>query len=50
ETLLNEDPHQTLKELSKLLNVDKSIVSKRLKVAGFIHKKNYWVPHVLKDV
>ncbi|EFN85301.1 Histone-lysine N-methyltransferase SETMAR, partial [Harpegnathos saltator] len=29
ETLLNEDPHQTLKELSESLNVDESTISKR---------------------
>ena len=35
ETLLNEDPRQTLKELSKSkLNVDESIVNKRLKALG----------------
>lgn len=38
ETLLNEDPRQTLKELSKSkLNVDESIVNKRLKALGLNH-------------
>ncbi|KOX74868.1 hypothetical protein WN51_00380, partial [Melipona quadrifasciata] len=31
------------------LNVDESTVSKRLKAAKFIHKQDYWVPHVLRD-
>ena len=44
EALLNENPHQTPKELSKQLNVDEltvsiyTNVSKHLKAAGFIHK------------
>jgi len=49
ETLLIEDSHQTLKELSESLNVDESTISKRLKAIGFIHKQDYWVPYVLKD-
>ena len=49
-TLLNDDPHQTFKELSKSLNVGKSTVSKRLKTAGFVHKQDYRVPRALKDV
>lgn len=47
ETLLNKDPHQRLKELSKLLNVGESTVSKRLK---FVHKQDYRVPRALEDV
>lgn len=42
---LEEDPCQTLKELSKTLNVDESTVSKRLKVMGMIQKLGNWVPH-----
>lgn len=49
ETLLIKNSHQTLKELSESLNVDESTISKRLKAIGFIHKQDYWVPHVLKD-
>ena len=49
ETLLDEDPRQTLKELSQSLNVDESTVSKRLKVIGMIHQQDYWLPRVLKD-
>ena len=49
ETLLNEDSHQRLKESSTSLNVDESTVRKHLKVIGFIHKQDYWVPHFLKD-
>ena len=44
ETLLNEDLHQILKELSRSLNVDElTVISKRLKAIGFIHKQDYWV-------
>ena len=34
EELLDEDPSQTLAELGKILQVDESTVSKRLKVLG----------------
>lgn len=50
ETLLNKDLHQMLKELSKLLNIGESTVSKRLKTAEFVHKQDYRVPHVLEGV
>ena len=37
DILLNKDPYQMVKELSKSFNVDKLTVSKRLKTARFIH-------------
>ena len=36
KTLLNEDLHQTSKELSKSLNVDELTVSKRLKATKLL--------------
>lgn len=41
ETLLNEAPQQTLKELSKSSNVDELTVSKHLKVAGFASNRHW---------
>ncbi|KAG5327135.1 SRGEF factor, partial [Pseudoatta argentina] len=48
ELLLDEDPAQTLSELGKILQVDESTVSKRLKGLGMIHKQGHWVPYELK--
>ncbi|KAG5322975.1 MOS1T transposase, partial [Pseudoatta argentina] len=48
EQLLDEDPSQTLSELGKILQVDKSTVSKRLKGLGMIQKQGHWVPYELK--
>ncbi|KAG5326409.1 MOS1T transposase, partial [Pseudoatta argentina] len=48
EQLLDEDPSQTLSELGKILQVDESIVSKRLKGLGMIQKQRHWVPYELK--
>ncbi|KAG5325204.1 MOS1T transposase, partial [Pseudoatta argentina] len=48
EQLLDEDPSQTLSELGKILQVDESTVSKRLKGLGMIQKQGHWVPYVLK--
>ncbi|KAG5315656.1 MOS1T transposase, partial [Pseudoatta argentina] len=51
EQLLDEDPSQTLSELGKILQVDESTVSKRLKGLGMIQKQGHWVPpHVAKPV
>ncbi|KAG5325824.1 MOS1T transposase, partial [Pseudoatta argentina] len=51
EQLLDEDPSQTLPELGKILQVDESTVSKRLKGLGMIQKQGHWVPpHVAKPV
>ena len=47
-TLLDEDPGQTLLELSSSLGVDFSTVSKRLKAIGMVQKQGTWVPHELK--
>ncbi|KAG5325755.1 MOS1T transposase, partial [Pseudoatta argentina] len=44
EQLLDEDPSQTLSELGKILQVDESTVSKRLKGLGMIQKQGHWVP------
>ncbi|KAG5313536.1 MOS1T transposase, partial [Pseudoatta argentina] len=48
ELLLDEDPSQTLSELGKILQVDESTVSKRLKGLGMIQKQGHWVPYELK--
>ncbi|KAG5324063.1 MOS1T transposase, partial [Pseudoatta argentina] len=48
EQLLDEDPSQTLSELGKILQVDESTVSKRLKELGMIQKQGNWVPYELK--
>ncbi|KAG5318165.1 MOS1T transposase, partial [Pseudoatta argentina] len=42
EKLLDEDPSQTLSELGKILQVDESTVSKRLKGLGMIQKQGHW--------
>lgn len=47
-TLLDEDPCQTLRELSISLGVDFSTVGKRLKAIGMVQKQGTWVPHELK--
>ncbi|KAG5311344.1 MOS1T transposase, partial [Pseudoatta argentina] len=48
EQLLDEDPSQTLPELGKILQVDESTVSKRLKGLGMIQKQGHRVPYELK--
>lgn len=48
EALLDEDPCQTLQELSKSLGVDLSTVGRRLKAMGMISKQGNWVPYDLK--
>ncbi|KAG5317792.1 MOS1T transposase, partial [Pseudoatta argentina] len=47
EQLLDEDPSQTLSELGKILQVDESTVSKRLKGLGMIQKQGHGVPYEL---
>jgi len=47
ESLLDEDPCQTLQDLAESLGVDFSTISKRLKTMGMIQKGN-WVPYELK--
>ncbi|KAG5309752.1 MOS1T transposase, partial [Pseudoatta argentina] len=49
EQLLDEDPSQTLSELGKILQVDESTVSKRLKGLGMIQKQGHWVPRAFKE-
>ncbi|KAG5318572.1 MOS1T transposase, partial [Pseudoatta argentina] len=49
EQLLDEDPSQTLSELGKILQVDESTVSKRLKGLGMIQNQGHWVPRALKE-
>ena len=48
EEILDEGRSQTLAELGKILQVDESTVSKRLKVLGMIQKQGHWVPYELK--
>ena len=48
ESLLDEDPCQTLQDLVESLGVNFSTVSKRLKVMGIIQKQGNWVPYELK--
>ena len=48
EEILDEDRSQTLAELGKILQVDESTISKRLKVLGMIQKQGHWVPYELK--
>ncbi|KAG5305943.1 MOS1T transposase, partial [Pseudoatta argentina] len=43
------DPSQTLSELGKILQVDESTVSKRLKGLGMIQKQGHWVPTITGD-
>ncbi|KAG5309747.1 MOS1T transposase, partial [Pseudoatta argentina] len=50
EQLLDEDPSQTLSELGKILQVDESTVSKRLKGLGMIQKQGHWVPYELVPI
>lgn len=45
EALLNENPHQTLKELADALNVTQMAVSKRLKAMGLVQKQGNWMSH-----
>lgn len=47
ESLLDEDPCQTLKELATSLNVTQAAVSLRLKAMGMIQKHGNWLPHEL---
>jgi len=46
--LLDQDSCQTLAEFGKILQVDASTVSKRLKALGMIQKQGHWVPYELK--
>ena len=48
ESLLDEDPCQTLQDLVESLGVYFSIVSKRLKVMGMIQKQGNWVLYETK--
>ena len=48
ESLIDEDPCQTLQDLAESLEVNFSTVSKRLKVMGMIQKQGNWVPYELK--
>ena len=49
QKLFDENPAQTLLELSKALNVTLKAVSKRLYAMGKIHKKGRWLPHELSE-
>ena len=48
EEILDEDRFQTRAELGKTYQIDKSTISKRLKVLGMIQKQGHWVPYELK--
>lgn len=48
ETLLNQDPSQTQKELAKTLGVTSPAISKRLKAMGMIRKVAHPVPYELE--
>jgi len=48
EALLDQDPSQTQEELVKSLNVDRSTISRCLKVIGIIQKQGNWLPYELK--
>lgn len=49
ETLLQDDPCQTLEQLSESLNVAISTVSDRLHAIGMIQKQGNWLPHDLSE-
>lgn len=49
ESLLNENPAQTLKELAEILDVNESTVSRRLHAMGKIQKEGKWLPHELSE-
>jgi len=49
QELLNENPAQTLLELSKALNVIPKAVLKRLHAMGKIYKEGIWLPHELSE-
>jgi len=49
EELVDQDPCQTLQELSESLNVDKSTVSRRLHSIGLVQKLGNWLPHELTE-
>ena len=47
KALFVQDPSQTQEELAESLNVDRSTISRRLKVIGMIQKQGNWVPYEL---
>ena len=47
--MLDENPAQTLLELSKALNVTPMAVSKCLRAMGKIHKEEIWLLHELSE-
>ena len=49
QALLEENPAQTLKELSQQLKVDKSTIFRRLQAMGKIQKEGKWQPHELTE-
>jgi len=55
QTLMNEDPYQTQKQLAETLNCAQSVISNRLKAlekiykeGKLIYKEGKWVPYELK--
>lgn len=49
QALLDEDNKQTQQELAEALNVDQSVVSRRLHGMGMIQKLGNWIPHELTE-
>ena len=49
QELLDENPAQTLLELSKSINITLKTISKRLRAMGKIHKEGGWLPHELSE-
>lgn len=50
QSLLDENPAQTLNELAEALGVGHSAVSDRLKAMGKIQKEGKWLPHELTEI
>lgn len=47
--LLDVDSRKTQEELAEALNVDQSVISRRLKAMGKIQKEGVWLPYQLKE-
>ena len=48
--MFNEDPRQSTRELSIILNVDQTTVLGRLHGLGKINKVGKWVPYKLSEI
>ena len=49
QTILDEDPTLSQKQMAEMLNVAQQIISDRLRAMGKIQKSGKWVPNVLND-